>query len=146
MEPSAQFKAIVARSRELGSFPNDGAAERALVATLQGLARVFTQDERKELARALPAELRHVIPTSLGSSTARESDFYLWAAVAEGVPMKRALKHAPIACRALGEQLPSAVIARLSLQLPMIGRLLSPGPRASVGSVDSHATVARESE
>ncbi len=131
MEPSADFSAIIARVRELGPFPDDVAAESAVVATLQALARFLTEDERAELARALPPEVCHVVPATRSTSSpiawrSRQGDLYLWVAVAEGVPIKRAIEHAQVVCRTLGEHLPDATVSRLLRNLPEIGALFAP--------------------
>ena len=134
MEPTADFSAIIARVRELGPFTGDDDATRAVASTLQALARLLTRDERDELAAALPAELRHVVPATRDQPSAKESDLYLWVAVIQGIPLNRAVEHVQIACRALAEQLPEAIRSRLQRNLREIGALFAPAALAEPNS------------
>jgi uncharacterized protein (DUF2267 family) len=128
MEPSTNFSTIITRVGQLGPFADEAAAERALVATAQALTRFLTADEREQFSHALPSELRHIVPVTEGWATAKAGEFYLWAAIAEGVTVKQAVEHVQIACRALGECLPHDVVARLE-NLPAIGFLFSAASR-----------------
>lgn len=120
------YQDIITRCRELAPFADDDATSRACAATVRALGEVLTLDEREQLARSFPADVRRALPPGHPTAPFDENHFYWRVAIAEGVPLPIATEHAQVVCRVLGELMPNEERARLVRHLPEIGRLFEP--------------------
>jgi uncharacterized protein (DUF2267 family) len=125
MEPSSDSD-VLRRLRELGPFAEDAEALRALRATLETLASHLTPTEREFLADALPPHSAQIVREASSAAQGSLNDFFRRVAAHEGVRLGLAVEHAEIVCRALGQTLTHAVLARLGHALPDLAPLFEP--------------------
>lgn len=123
---------ILRRLHELGPFPDDGAALSALHATLQGVGGGLTEGERRAVAESLPPDCARVLLGARTNGCSKSSDLFLAVSVREKIALARAVEHAEIACRALGEILSPTARDRLRHALPEIAELFEPHAQEAV--------------
>jgi uncharacterized protein (DUF2267 family) len=117
---------ILRRLHELGPFSDDGAAICALHATLEGVGGGLKEDERRAVAASLPADCARVLLAARATGCRGPRDLFLEISLREKVTLARAVEHAEIVCRALGEVLSPTSHDRLRHALPEIAKLFEP--------------------
>lgn len=123
---------ILRRLHELGPFTDDGAALCALNATLQGVGGGLTEDERRAVAASLPPDCARLLLGARINGCSKSSDLFLELSLREKVTLARAVEHAEIVCRALGEILSPTARDRLRHALPEIAELFEPHAQEAV--------------
>ena len=127
MNPSSK-QDILRRIQELGPFQSAADAVLTLHATLEALGSLLTEGERLAVAGSLPAECARLVRGAPSTTRGNVTDFFHRVATREGAALGRAVEHAEIACRALGETLSPSALARLQRAVPDLARLFEPAP------------------
>ncbi|GLX11004.1 DUF2267 domain-containing protein [Microbispora sp. NBRC 16548] len=109
-----EFLEIVSRQTGLDAE----AAQRAIQATLETLARRLSKGESRDLLRQLPAELKPYVYTDKGPEAFDVDEFLRRVAEREQVDVEEAERHARAVFWALGGALDAKEVADLAADLP----------------------------
>jgi uncharacterized protein (DUF2267 family) len=107
-------------------------AHHTLVAVLEAMGEILTQDEAESIARELPAELSEVVRRGASRASVPAAGAALDAFVhgvewRENIPATFAFEHASAVCGLLSERLPADTRKHLMADLPLaVARLLAP--------------------
>lgn len=99
-----------------GALESTAAAERAVEATLAGLAEVLVDLDATVIASRLPQPWSSLMANAAGRELGLD-EFYARVAAREGVAPSVALEHAQVVCLALAEALDPDARAHLTLHL-----------------------------
>jgi uncharacterized protein (DUF2267 family) len=108
---------LVSRVQGLGGFQGRADAMRAIRATLLALGERLRDEERRRLARDVPAAAQSVLDRAAYAGDFDVDDLYVRVARHERVDPGFAVEHAGLVCQVLGELLPDEAMIRLRKEL-----------------------------